>query len=356
MTRAANLAEAAGSGFAFRNRIINGDMRIAQASGGASSAYGGVYPVDRFRPDASFNNSWTIQKNAGGVTPPSGFTDYVGFTNGTAYTVGSTDNLLLSHAIEGFNIADFGWGTASAKTITLSFWVRSSITGQHGGVVANNNGRTYPFSYTIPSANTWAYITITVPGDTSGTWATNNAMGLRIYFGLAEGSSNVAAAGSWYAGTYYGASGSVSLAATAGATWCITGVQLEKGTVATPFEFRPYGTELALCQRYYWEPVNSSQGHPIASLVYGDATYSTVSFKNPVTMRTSPSVSFSGMTGGDFFTTMNDGNYGNYGSIVSRLSSPDYFACRLSWGGGTFTGSGNLYGQTGRKIMVSAEL
>ena len=238
-----------------RNRIINGDMRIDQRNAGASvtPALGGfVYTVDRWNAYVSQNSKCTIQQNAGSVTPPVGFTNYLGVTSSSAYSIGSTDLFFLNQAVEGFNTADLAWGTANAKTVALSFWVRSSLAGTFGGALLNNAAdRSYPFSYSIPTANTWTQISVTIAGDTTGTWLTTNGLGIRVAFGFGVGSTYSATAGSWAAGQYWSATGATSVVATSGATFYITGVQLEPSTVATPFERRSFGQELALCQRYY---------------------------------------------------------------------------------------------------------
>ena len=242
----------------FRNRIINGNMVIDQRNAGASvTPTSGQYLVDRFYYQATQASKATAQQNAGAVTPPSGFTNYQGITSSSAYSVLSSDYFLIRQAIEGFNVADLGWGTANAATVTLSFWVRSSLTGTFGGAFTNAGGtRWYPFSYTISVANTWEQKTITVAGDTSGTWATGNTAGIQISFNLGAGSSFSGTAGAWTGSGIIAPTGATSVVGTSGATFYITGVQLEKGSVATPFEFRQFGTELALCQRYYQSLIN----------------------------------------------------------------------------------------------------
>ena len=239
---------------AFKNRIINGAMMIDQRNAGAAlnSAASGSYGVDRFVFVKSGSAVFNIQQNAGSVTPPAGFTKYLGFTVGTGATVNSGDYYLLQHKIEGYNFADMAYGTANAAITTLSFWVRSSLTGTFSGSYRTDvSTRTRPFTYTISSANTWEQKTITVAGDTSGTWGTTNNLGLEINFNLGVGSTFLGTDGIWAGSTYFGAAGSVNVAATSGATFYITGVQLEKGSTATSFDYRPYGTELQLCQRYY---------------------------------------------------------------------------------------------------------
>jgi hypothetical protein len=240
----------------FQNRIINGAMVIDQRSAGASVTQGTSfsYPVDRFGIVGSVTSKFTAQQNAGSVTPPAGFINYLGCTSSSAYSVPSGELYIIRQGIEGFNIADLAWGTANAKTVTLSFWVYSSLTGTFGGSLRNNAAdRSYPYSYTISSANTWEYKTVTIAGDTTGTWLTNNSAGIILFFSLGAGSTFSNTAGAWAAGDFRSATGATSVVGTSGATFYITGVQLEKGSTATSFDYRPYGTELALCQRYYYQ-------------------------------------------------------------------------------------------------------
>jgi hypothetical protein len=236
-----------------RNRIINGDMRIDQRNAGAAvTPANNTYTLDRWKNYQTTASKYSVQQNAGSVTPPSGFTNYLGITSLSAYSVLSSDYYTLQQPIEGFNIADLAWGTASAKAIIVSFWVRSSLTGTFGGSLFNAAGaRSYPFSYTITAANTWELKTITILGDTSGTWTADNTAGIQVCFGLGAGSTYTATAGAWAAGLFTQPTSSTSIVGTNGATFYITGVQLEAGPVATPFERRSYGQELALCQRYY---------------------------------------------------------------------------------------------------------
>jgi len=270
----------------FRNRLINGDMRIDQRNAGASvtQTVAQTYVTDRFAIFGSVTSKFTAQRNAGSVTPPVGFTNYLGITSSSAYTVGTSEFFQLRQTIEGYNVADLAWGTANAQTITISFWVRSSLTGTFGGAIGNNAGnRSYPFTYTISSANTWEKETITIAGDTSGTWTTDNTGGLWLYFGLGVGSTYSGTAGAWAGADYRSATGSTSVVGTNGATFYITGVQLEKGTTATSFDYRPYGTELALCQRYYQILQNASTGRAEST------TYLNMPFRTLCTMRATPS-------------------------------------------------------------------
>jgi len=277
----------------FRNRIINGDMRIDQRNAGASvtPTTSGTYTLDRWRADLSQASKFSVQQNAGGVTPPAGFSNYLGATSLSAYTVGASEQFTLRHFIEGFNSADLGWGTSGAQSVTLSFWVRSSLTGTFGGTIVNSaQDRCYGFSFTVSAANTWEQKTIAIDGDTTGTWLTNNGIGIAVRFSLGSGPSSVSAAGSWGGSAFTGVTGQVNLVATNGATFYITGVQLEAGSVATPFERRPYGTELALCQRYYYEGVS-------AAGVGQSAIAINCYIVLPVEMRATPSVN---KTAGNF--------------------------------------------------------
>ena len=251
-----------------RNRIINGDMRIDQRNAGASvTPTSDVYTLDRWIAVRSQASKFSVQQNTADAPTTQGFTHCMKVTSLSAYTVTSSDYFTVNQSIEGLNIADLAWGTASAKSVTLSFWVRSSLTGTFGGVF-NNSGatRSYPFTYTISAANTWEQKSIVVPGDTSGTWLTTNSAGVEIRFGLGVGSSQSGAAGSWSGSTFLGATGATSVVGTNGATFYLTGVQLEPGSVATPFERRSYGQELALCQRYYEKSYDQS-------VVPGTSTY-----------------------------------------------------------------------------------
>jgi hypothetical protein len=240
----------------FRNRIINGGMVIDQRNNGASVSNGvgatEVFPVDRWSLYGTQASKCTGQRNAGSVTPPAGYTNYLGITSSSAYSVLAGDHFTIYQRIEGFNTADLGWGAAGAQSITMTFWARSSLTGTFGGTLTNNAfNRSYPFTYTISAANTWEQKSITISGDTTGTWATNNTIGISVYFSLGAGSTFSGTAGAWTGSGLLSATGATSVVGTNGATFYITGVQLEAGTVASPFERRDYGRELIMCQRYY---------------------------------------------------------------------------------------------------------
>jgi hypothetical protein len=254
MTNAVIIAQQGSNNTTFRNRIINGAMVIDQRNAGASTTpAGNTYTVDRFYYQSTQASKFTIQQNKGSVTPPVGFANYLGFSTASAVTVAAGDYFTTHQPIEGFNTADLGFGTANAKTVTLSFQVYSSLTGTFGGALQNNGAsRSYPFTYTISSANTWTSVSVTIAGDTSGTWVgATNGIGMFVLFGLGSGTTYSGTAGAWASTNYQTATGAVSVVGTLNATFYITGVQLEAGSTASPFENRSYGVELALCQRYY---------------------------------------------------------------------------------------------------------
>lgn len=268
-----NSAQLIGTGLldGFRNRIINGDMRIDQRNAGAAQA-STTYGLDRWYQEwATTAVTLSFQQVTDAPTT---------FTNSLKVTVSTgnasfTNSAAIYQVIEGFNCSDFNFGTASARPVTISFWVKSTITGSFGGVLRNGDfAQVYPFAYTISAANTWEYKTVTVPGSTTGTWSKDNTGGLWLFFGLGAVAGRKAAANAWAASSARQPTGTVDLIATTGATWQVAGVQLEVGSVATEFERRSYGTELALCQRYFetcnGEPLNStSSGFTVAS---GNAT------------------------------------------------------------------------------------
>ena len=293
-----------------RNLIINGDMRIDQRNAGASvTPTDGLYTVDRWLFRVSQASKLTAQQ----VTDaPTGFDYSLKVTSSSAYTVGVSDFFECEQRIEGNNVYQLGLGTSDAKTITISFWVKSSLTGTFGGSLANVGfNRSYPFEYTISSANTWEKKTVTVALDTTGTWATDNTIGLRVQFGLGVGNNWAGTAGSWIATGTWSATGATSVVGTSGATWQLTGVQVEVGDTATPFEHRPYDMEKQRCQRYY---------QIIRYMYFGLANSSTTNFRGMVTylteLRANPTVTYGTISSGF--------------SIYNLLTTPEHLVYECS--------------------------
>lgn len=334
-----------------RNRIINGDMRIDQRNAGASMTATTAAEVclDRWRTNSGASSKFSVQRNAGSVTPPPGFTNYLGVTSLAATTLAAGDYYLLEHRIEGFNVADLAFGTANAATVTLSFWIRSSLTGTFGGSLTNNSARSYPFSYTISAANTWEQKTVTIPGDTTGPWATDNTTGMAVIFSLGVGSTYKGTANAWVGAARFSVSGAVDTVSTNGATWQITGVQLEAGTVATPFERRSYGQELALCQRYYEKSYNidvapgTSTGNGAFACNTVTLWYSSMNQTVPfaVSKRAGPTISFFRTNG-----TAGAWDYSQTGSTYSNQSDTGSNGTYTPTGTG-FHNNFNLGGQPG---------
>jgi hypothetical protein len=304
----------AGNASIMKNRIINGAMVIDQRNAGASvTPTDNQYTLDRFNFRVSQSSKLTCQQNAGSVTPPIGFTNYLGITSSSAYSIVSSDYFVLDQNIEGYNVSDLNWGTANAKTVTLSFWVRSSLTGTFGGVLGNSAfDRSYPYTYTISTANTWEFKSITIAGDTSGTWVgATNGLGLRVRFGLGVGSTYSGTAGAWAGAGYSSATGATSVVGTNGATFYITGVQLEVGSSATGFEYRLYNQELSACQRYYQVLENRGE---YASGVTGSISLPIVTFST--SMRASPTIA-SISTEGANNTVLNYNIYSRNGTFYA---------------------------------------
>jgi hypothetical protein len=330
-----------------RNRIINGAMVIDQRNAGASVSVQTTtgYTLDRWAALTASNSKYTVQQNAGSITPPVGFSKYLGVTVGASasVTVGATDQYLLRQGIEGFNMADLAWGTASAAPITISFWVRSSLTGIFGGALKGGGGGSsysYPFSFSISLSNTWEQKTITIPGQTAGTWTTDNTLFTWVSFDLGVGSTYSGTANAW-ANTYYsGVTGAVKLIQTNSATFYITGVQLERGSTASSFEYRSYGTELALCQRYFEKsydtlsavPTNTTLGNHVGIVDTQSLTAIHANIRFRVEKRTNPTMNFY-----KYETTAGVWARNSDNSNTGTLTTP--------WGMGT-TGVGRLDSST----------
>jgi hypothetical protein len=281
-----------GSPFMFRNKVINGDMRIDQRYNGSGSIsnVNGAYAVDRFITYISDGSAWSFQRS---TTVPPGFMNSLLITMTTGASLGAGSYSSIRHTMEGINIYDLAWGTSSAKNITVSFWVRSSVIGNYGFAIRNGNANNYGYvaSYTITSANTWTYITLNIPGPTTGTWTTNTDPCLVCIWDLGAGTSYSQAAGSWIsASEIIGLTGGVKFSTNSGATYYLTGVQLEIGDVATPFETKPYSTELSLCERYLRMIANGNDQTVVSGWQFASTTQMEADYISPVQMRTAPSL------------------------------------------------------------------
>jgi len=315
-----------------RNRIINGSMVIDQRNSGASGTTNG-YTIDRWAYYGQQASKGTWGQNLNSVTTLVGYPNYLGFQSSSAYTLLAGDSFAFYQPIEGFNFADLGFGTASAQTVTLSFVVYSSLTGTFGGTLKNfAQTRSYPFTYSIPIANTWTSISVTIPGETSGAWGgSTNAGAAYVQFGLGVGSTLSGTAGAWASASYVSATGAVSVVSTNGATFYVTGIQLEAGSMATPFERLPIGETLMLCQRYYLGyglTYNLSVGS--ASTPFGFQS----SWLFPVQMRSSPSIVYKDITGNLSCISVYNGNtnhsQGFSGGGISASSQG--FSIDANWG------------------------
>jgi len=269
--------------FGMRNRIINGGMTIAQRGTSSSDPASNQYVIDRWVTGLNVTGKISIAQSS---VAPAGFTSSFLVTSSSAYSVQPSDIIYLQQRIEGFNTADLAFGTASAKSLAMSFWVRSSLTGTFTGLLQNaDETRVYAFTYTIAAANTWQQVIISIPGDTSGTWiGASNNIGMRVSFSLCAGSSYLTTANSWNSATAFGVAGQTNLVATNGATFYVTGIQLEVGSSATRFEYRQYQQEFSLCQRYY-----EIAGYGMIGIT-NSATGLNFAYSFKVTKRTAPTV------------------------------------------------------------------
>jgi hypothetical protein len=343
----------------FKNKIINGHMMIDQRASGnlayANTGTNGFVTVDRIAYNNQSGASLTLQQST-----TSGGAAAAGFTKSLKLTVTAANASLTSgqftrfySGFEGLNMADLAWGTADAKPITLSFWVRSSVVGLHSIVIQGYLVTTisaYAGTYTINTADTWEYKTITIPGATTGTWATDNSQWGYMTIGHGSGSAGgLIAANTWVTGqSGYAnqATGTVSVLGTVGATFYITGIQLEKGTTASSFEFRSYQKELILCQRYFQIAARGTQG----------SNYSTDSalmgFYFPVQMRTNPSAGF--LTGSTASIDIIGGSQSGNLAASGANGSPLVYHFNITGLSGRTSGVPVMY--VGSNLFFQAEL
>jgi hypothetical protein len=279
------------------NRIINGDMRIDQRNNGASGTANG-YTVDRWLYSANQTGKGTWGRSSPG---PSGFPYYLFFNSSSAYASVAGDNFGFFQRIEADMASDFAWGSSSAQPVTLSFWANSSQTGTFGGAIQNQPSpatRSYPFSFSL-TANVWTKIVITIPGDTAGTWVmSGNAAGILLVFDLGSGSTLRGPANAWASANYWGVTGAVSLVATNGAGIEITGVKLEVGSVATPFNRQSPAKTMADCQRYYQKLGGVTSNDFLVQGYVGAASQAICQVNSYYIMRAAPSATVIGSFSG----------------------------------------------------------
>jgi hypothetical protein len=322
----------------FKNRIINGAMVIDQRNAGAAVTTSGSYVVDRWFFNNVSDGTLSVQQSTD-VPSGSGFKYSLRMTAtvGDA-TIGAAQYCNIQHRIEGYNFADMGFGASGASSVTLSFWVKATVAGNYSIALYNSaENRIYPQQFSVLVSNTWEQKSVTIAGDTSGTWLTTNGTGLQVTFYPALGSNFLGSTG-WNAGGTFGVTGQSNAIASNANIFAITGVQLEKGSTATSFDYRPFGTELALCQRYFCKtfPIGTAPGNDvtIAGAFRGTAvTINALSqiepagtWKFPVSMRTTPSTitlyapGTSGHTAGQW---TNDGNAGSSANARTNFAGTE---------------------------------
>ena len=350
MTNVVSIAQSGANNVTMRNRLINGGMVIDQRGSASTPVTTAAYATDRWSQGSPVVSKISTQQS---TTTTTGFSNSLASTVSSAYTPAAGEVFRIYQRIEGNNCADLAFGSASAATVTLSFWVRSSVTGTYAVSLQNSaNTRSYVSTYTVNSANTFEFKTITIAGDTSGTWLTTNGIGIQVAFCQQTGSTFQTTAGSWQAGEYYGVAGAASWLPTSGATFYITGVQLEKGSTATPFEQRLYGTELALCQRYYYRIIAGTAGQ-----IFGNgyntstsAAFVLTPFKVP--MRTAPTALEQSGTAGDY-------RVNNLATATTCTSVPALYVATTENVATTFTTGATLtagQGSFGSSVNTTAYL
>ena len=352
------------SGFiGHRNRIINGAMTIAQRGTSTSLVTGSSsgFAADRFQGFNVGTGACSIIQATNVPSSTYGFINSLQIDVTTADTsIAAGELYMVRQTIEGLNITDLAWGTANAKTITLSFWVSSSKTGTHFVAFKNQaQDRCYAASYTISVADTWEQKTITVAGDTSGTWLTTNSGGIQVTWALAVGSTyQTATANVWAAGDGYATSAQVNVMDSTANNFYITGVQLERGSTASSFEYRSYGAELALCQRYYVHYGAATNAVSYFATGFGYTTGASISvFQFPVPMRTGPSLSTSGTA--SHYRWLNGGTFLTCSAVPSLDQTNPFTSDVIFTQSSTTVGFGGMIGansSTAAYLGFSAEL
>ena len=348
-----------------RNRIINGDMRIDQRNAGAAVTSG--FPLDRWQIEL-FDGGGAANVEQVVDSPTDSFYYSMKVDVTTADTsLAAADAYTVRQIIEGNNVVDLRYGLTGAKTVTVSFWVKSNVTGTFCAALRNgSNNRCKPKEYTISSANTWEQKTLTFTGDTSGTWGTDNGRGIQLSFCLGSGSNRQGTADTWNTSEIHCTSNQTNLFASTSNEWYVTGVQLEVGEQATPFEHRSYGDELARCQRYYYEVTSANTNSNVnqQGVIVG-ASDTTCEYLpiSPVPMRTAPTVSLTD----DISIVRADGGSGSIavnlgGQSFTALPNGNGFSghCWLTRKAGTGFNVGSAgrlnTGNTAGKLAFTAEL
>ena len=307
-----------GGQFGSRNLVHNGEFIVSQRDfSSAVTQAAEAFTIDRWKTRMSSGSDFSVQQVA---DAPAGFYNSAKITSLDATTVGASDYYQFQHCIEGYNINPANVGTTTAKPLTLSFHVKSSLTGTFSVCFSNNAGdRFLAQNYTISSADTWEKKTISIPAITTGSWNRDSTAGLFIYFTLGAGSGTLQSTGSWGTSFGRGGTGGANVVATNGATWQITGVQLEVGSQATAFEHRSFAEELRLCQRYYFQGDGQEPGASL-NAYYGSAYSSSNAMVNiyfPTTMRAKPTVTNPTHGGGGSLAAV----YETFNSIHVNVSS-----------------------------------
>jgi hypothetical protein len=242
----------------FRNKLMNGTFFIDQRNPAGTSfanPFGNTLGCDRWITNATFASKMTLGRNLNSVTPPAGFSSYMGHQTTVTTAPLPVEAYSFYTAIEGSNIQDLNFGTANAKTITVSFWFRASVVGTYCFSLRNGGStHVYVATFDITIANTWQYVTVTIPGCTAGTWDTGvGVVGMYLRFDLGSGTnSNTTSPNTWLASsTAAKTAACVRMISNASATVYITGAQLEVGSVATTYEVRSFDDELRRCKRHF---------------------------------------------------------------------------------------------------------
>lgn len=310
---------------AFRNRLINGDFSIDDYNSGAETTISsnGMFAVNRWKIASFQINKLKTQRITSGAMPL-GVKSYLRVKVTSAVSSPAAgDYFLAGQEIEGINFYDFNFGTVDASPVTLSFKVRCSVAGTYSIVLRNKDlDKSYVSTYTINSANTWEDKSITIPGETVGTWDNGTGTGCSLRFILGAGSTYITSStNTWLNGNFFMASGSTQLISNLNATFDITNVQLEKGSVATPYEVVAMQTNLQRCERYYQKCYANTRGYSPGA---GGIVETPVQLR--CIMRTSPSASLSvGVRGNTSSVTVSDsGFYGARHVVTSSAAGNTY--------------------------------